>query len=199
MQIVFVSEPYLIEHYSHYGNKADRDFIMEAISINADILKFIDTSFRNDIEIVKLAVSQKGELLKLASDALKNNRDVVSLALNNNPYALSLASDNLKKDEEFLGLFYDYMLTEDPHSFINYEAALELFILLPENPMRKRTFDKRVGYFANGYDVFEEDSQKADTDIFAVRWRLEPKNEEDAQKQKNREVLCFAFSQFYFT
>ena len=63
------------------------------------------------------------------------------------------------------------------------------FILLPENPMRKRAFDKRVGYFANGYDVFEEDSQKAETEIFAVRWRLEPKNEEDAQKQKNGELI----------
>lgn len=63
------------------------------------------------------------------------------------------------------------------------------FILLPENPMRKRTFDKRVGYFANGYDVFTEDSQKAETDIFAVRWRLEPKNEEDAQKQKRGELI----------
>ena len=63
------------------------------------------------------------------------------------------------------------------------------FILLPENPMRKRTFDKRVGYFANGYDVFEEDSQKAETDIFAVRWRLEPKNAEDAQRQKRGELI----------
>ena len=63
------------------------------------------------------------------------------------------------------------------------------FILLPENPMRKRTFDKRVGYFANGYDVFEEDSQKAETDIFAVRWRLEPKNAEDAERQKRGELI----------
>jgi hypothetical protein len=63
------------------------------------------------------------------------------------------------------------------------------FILLPENPMRKRAFDKRVGYFANGYDVFEEDSQKAETEIFAVRWRLEPKNTEDAEKQKRGELI----------
>lgn len=63
------------------------------------------------------------------------------------------------------------------------------FILLPETPMRKRTFDKRVGYFANGYDVFKEDSQKSETDIFAVRWRLEPKNDEDAQKQKRGELI----------
>ncbi len=63
------------------------------------------------------------------------------------------------------------------------------FILLPDNPMRKRAFDKRVGYFANGYDVFEEDSQKAETEIFAVRWRLEPKNTEDAEKQKRGELI----------
>ena len=63
------------------------------------------------------------------------------------------------------------------------------FILLPDNPMRKRAFDKRVGYFANGYDVFEEDSQKAETEIFAVRWRLEPKNAEDAEKQKQGELI----------
>ena len=63
------------------------------------------------------------------------------------------------------------------------------FILLPENPMRKRTFDKRVGYFANGYEVFAEDSQKSETDIFAVRWRLEPKNAEDAERQKRGELI----------
>lgn len=62
-------------------------------------------------------------------------------------------------------------------------------ILLPNKPMRKRAFDKRVGYFANDYDVFEEDSQKADKEIFAVRWRLEPKNAEDAEKQKRGELI----------
>ncbi|WP_338410377.1 zinc-dependent metalloprotease [uncultured Flavobacterium sp.] len=67
-------------------------------------------------------------------------------------------------------------------------VTLELntsFLLLPQKPMRKRSFDKRVGYFANGYDVFEEESLKSDKEKFAVRWRLEPKNEEDAEKQKN--------------
>ena len=62
-------------------------------------------------------------------------------------------------------------------------------ILLPQKPMRKRAFDKRVGYFANDYNVFEEDSQKADKEVFAVRWRLEPKNAEDAEKQKRGELI----------
>jgi hypothetical protein len=62
-------------------------------------------------------------------------------------------------------------------------------ILLPEKPMRKRAFDKRVGYFANEYDVFKEESQKADKEVFAVRWRLEPKTDEDALKQKRGELV----------
>jgi hypothetical protein len=63
------------------------------------------------------------------------------------------------------------------------------FIALPELPMRKRFFDDRVGYFANGYDVYKEESQKSETETFAVRWRLEPKNEADALKQTNGELI----------
>ncbi|MCZ2471392.1 zinc-dependent metalloprotease [Aquirufa ecclesiirivi] len=62
-------------------------------------------------------------------------------------------------------------------------------IALPKKPMRKRSFDARVGYFANQYGVFEEESQKADTDVFAVRWRLEPKSKEDAEKQKKGQLI----------
>lgn len=62
-------------------------------------------------------------------------------------------------------------------------------ILLPKTPMRKREFDARVGYFANQFGVFEEESQKSDTKVFAVRWRLEPKSLEDAQKQKKGELI----------
>ncbi len=62
-------------------------------------------------------------------------------------------------------------------------------ILLPKKPMRKREFDARVGYFSNKYDVFKEESQKSETKVFAVRWRLEPKSDEDAQKQKMGELI----------
>jgi hypothetical protein len=62
-------------------------------------------------------------------------------------------------------------------------------ILLPKVPMRKRFFDQRVGYFANQYSVFGEESQKSDQDVFAVRWRLEPKSKEDAERQKRGEAI----------
>lgn len=62
-------------------------------------------------------------------------------------------------------------------------------VLLPKIPMRKRFYDARVGYFANQYSVFGEESQKAEKEIFAVRWRLEPKNAADAERQKNGELI----------
>ncbi|MCF2445843.1 zinc-dependent metalloprotease [Dyadobacter sp. CY345] len=62
-------------------------------------------------------------------------------------------------------------------------------VLLPKVPMKKRIFDNRVGYFANQYAVFGEESQKSDYEIFAVRWRLEPKNAEDLKKQLNGELI----------
>ena len=54
--------------------------------------------------------------------------------------------------------------------------------------MRKRLFDSRVGFFANGYTVYGEESQRADREVFAVRWRLEPKPE-DVEKMKRGELV----------
>jgi len=62
-------------------------------------------------------------------------------------------------------------------------------ILLPKESMKQRYFDPRIGYFANGYTVFEEGGQRTEDRTFAVRWRLEPKNAGDAVKQKKGELI----------
>ena len=90
-------------------------------------------------------------------------------------------------------------LSPSPKIGINLPAALDSGVLtvelntsmipLPKIPMRKRTFDARVGYFTNQYGLFEEDSQKSNKEVFAVRWRLEPKSAEDAEKQKKGELI----------
>lgn len=61
-------------------------------------------------------------------------------------------------------------------------------ILLPKTPRRIRLFDPRVGFFANGYTVYGEESQKAETEVFAVRWPLDPKAE-DIEKMKRGELV----------
>jgi len=62
------------------------------------------------------------------------------------------------------------------------------FILLPSSPMKKRLFDRRVGYFADDYTVYSDDQQKVRNQEFIVRWRLEPK-EEDMDKWKRGELV----------
>ena len=62
------------------------------------------------------------------------------------------------------------------------------FILLPKEPMQKRYFDARVGYFASSYLEYGDDQQKVDKNTYIHRWRLEPKLE-DIEKWKRGELV----------
>lgn len=50
------------------------------------------------------------------------------------------------------------------------------FVLLPKVPMRPRLADARVGYFSVGRVNYGLDVQKAESERFITRWRLEPKD-----------------------
>ncbi|MBY0347546.1 MAG: zinc-dependent metalloprotease [Hydrotalea flava] len=70
-------------------------------------------------------------------------------------------------------------------------VTLELntsMLLLPKTPMHKRLFDPRVGFFADDYTIYSDNQQKVDNQVFAVRWRLEPKSE-DIDKYKRGELV----------
>jgi hypothetical protein len=62
------------------------------------------------------------------------------------------------------------------------------FILLPKIPMPKRFFDPRVGFFADDYVVYNDNQQKVDNQVFIVRWRLEPKDEDIARWKRGELV-----------
>jgi len=62
-------------------------------------------------------------------------------------------------------------------------------ILLPRNPARKRLFDPRVGYFATGRTVYDDDQQRAESETIIVRWRLEAKNDADMRRQQRGEKI----------
>ena len=61
-------------------------------------------------------------------------------------------------------------------------------IMLPAKPMARRLFDTRVGFFAGGYTVYSDDQQKVDDQVYAVRWRLEPKPEDMAKYMRGELV-----------
>ncbi|NVJ89750.1 MAG: zinc-dependent metalloprotease [Flavobacteriaceae bacterium] len=51
-------------------------------------------------------------------------------------------------------------------------------VMLPEDKMMPRIYDKRVGYFSIGNIDYGSDALKADAKRYIRRWRLEPKNME---------------------
>ena len=61
-------------------------------------------------------------------------------------------------------------------------------ILLPEEPMKRRYFDERVGWFARGQVDYGLDAQKSETIRYLDRWRLEVKDE-DIEKFKAGELV----------
>jgi hypothetical protein len=56
-------------------------------------------------------------------------------------------------------------------------------LLLPKTPSKPRYFDPRVGYFTRDYTDFDANPQGVKEIQMAVRWKLEPK-EEDIEKYK---------------
>ncbi|MFD0798666.1 zinc-dependent metalloprotease [Maribacter chungangensis] len=61
-------------------------------------------------------------------------------------------------------------------------------VLLPSEPMKRRYFDRRVGWFARGQVDYGLDAQESKTVTFLDRWRLEVK-EEDIEKFKRGELV----------
>jgi hypothetical protein len=61
-------------------------------------------------------------------------------------------------------------------------------LLLPKVPMGRRLFDSRVGYFADNFVEYSDDQQKVKNQVFAVRYRLEPKPQ-DLEKYKRGELV----------
>lgn len=57
-------------------------------------------------------------------------------------------------------------------------------ILLPKEPMQPRLSDPRVGFQFSSAPLFSDNQQQVSVARYILRWRLEPKSQEDAQLQK---------------
>jgi len=61
-------------------------------------------------------------------------------------------------------------------------------VLLPKEPMRRRYFDQRVGWFTSNQTDYGLDNQKSETVEYLDRYRLEVKDE-DLERFKNGELV----------
>lgn len=84
-----------------------------------------------------------------------------------------------------------YLSNQPPSNRSVGSISLEMsnsMILLPENPMKRRYFDKRVGWFARSQTDYGLDEQKSKSLTYLDRWRLEVKDE-DIEKFKRGELV----------
>lgn len=59
-------------------------------------------------------------------------------------------------------------------------------VLLPKEPMRRRLWDNRIGYFVNNFTIFSDKQHKTDRQAFISRYRLIPK---DIRKYRRGELV----------
>ncbi|MDO1512137.1 zinc-dependent metalloprotease [Maribacter confluentis] len=84
-----------------------------------------------------------------------------------------------------------YMASNPPSNSTLGSISVEInnsMVLLPEEPMKRRYFDERVGWFARGQVDYGLDAQESKTIKFLDRWRLEVRDE-DIEKYNNGELV----------
>ena len=84
-----------------------------------------------------------------------------------------------------------YAASDAPSNSSTGTISIEInnsMILLPENLMKRRYFDKRVGWFARGQVDYGLENQRSKEVTFLDRWRLEVKDE-DLEKFKAGELV----------
>jgi hypothetical protein len=84
-----------------------------------------------------------------------------------------------------------YMASSPPSNASTGTISVEInnsMILLPEEPMKRRYYDERVGWFARGQVDYGLEDQKSRTLTYLDRWRLEVKDE-DIDKFKRGELV----------
>nr|WP_293293729.1 zinc-dependent metalloprotease [Allomuricauda sp.] len=84
-----------------------------------------------------------------------------------------------------------YLSNNPPSNSSLGSISLEInnsMILLPKEPMKRRYFDERVGWFARGQVDYGLDAQESKTLTYLDRWRLEVKDE-DIEKFKAGELV----------
>lgn len=101
----------------------------------------------------------------------------------------------LQADKSYIESIQAFPRNVEIHAVKTYAGATAVtyelnssIVLLPDQPMRPRYADARVGYFSAAYTDFDADPQGVKNTEMITRWRLEPKPE-DRQKYLRGELV----------
>jgi hypothetical protein len=185
----------LLRVVSHDVVAADSLPVHEAV-VNSN---FEPVLFTFDIKAVKKDSLHPATVIKM--DGLFT-KDVKALGLPER-YRKNYKVSRLDDDRSYIESVKSYPLNIEGRHVKTYSASeppsnqslgsisVEInnsMILLPEEPMKRRYFDQRVGWFARGQVDYGLDAQKSETVRFLDRWRLEVR-EEDMDKFNRGELV----------
>ena len=77
-----------------------------------------------------------------------------------------------------------YTVSDEPFTAV----VTVSMIRLPDEPIRPRLADRRIGYFTNGYIKYSENTDRSESVRYINRWDLSPKPE-DIEKYRNGELV----------
>lgn len=175
---------------------ADDDLPIKEAVVNSNfepvLFSFKIEALRND-SIVKSSVIKASDLF---------SKDVKALGMPDS-YRKRYKVTRLDSEKSFIESIKSYPLNIEARHVKTYIASappsnsslgtisVEInnsMILLPENPMKRRYFDRRVGWFKRDQVDYGLEDQKTKTVSFLDRWRLEVKDE-DLEKFKRGELV----------
>src|SRR6056300_145798 len=175
---------------------ADDDVPIKEAVVNSNfepvLFSFKIEALRND-SIVKSSVIKASDLF---------SKDVSALGMPDR-YKKRYKASRLDSERSFIEGIKSYPLNIEARHVKTYIASappsnsslgtisVEInnsMILLPENPMKSRYFDRRVGWFKRDQVDYGLEDQKTKTVSFLDRWRLEVKDE-DVAKFKRGELV----------
>lgn len=135
-------------------------FSKDSSSVVIDVTKF----YSSDIKALSGLSSQMRETYKVKN--LDDSRSFIT---------------SVKSFPKNIEVIQDFTYNASKPSILADTETITLqmnqsMILLPEEPMQPRIFDKRVGWFTvNQYD-YSSEALKSDKKTFIKKWRLEPKD-----------------------
>lgn len=189
--------------------KKDKKVVLRVVSYNvvaADSLPVNEAVINSNFEPVlftfPIAAFSKDSTKTVIDATPLFEKDVKSLGLpqfRRTPYKVS----RLESDKSFIESIKSYPRNIEARHVKTYAAgrppsnsstgtiSIEInnsMILLPDNPMKRRYFDERVGWFTSSQTDYGLEDQKSKSLVFLDRWRLEVK-EEDIEKFKRGELV----------
>src|SRR6056297_2746797 len=188
----------LLRVVSHDVVAADSLPVHEAV-MNSN---FEPVLFAFDIKAFKKDSLQPGASATVIEVDDMLNKDTKALGMPES-YRKRYKVTSLDSDKSFIESIRSYQLNLEAQHIKTYVASnppsnsslgtisVEInnsMILLPEAPMKRRYFDRRVGWFARGQVDYGLDAQESKTITFLDRWRLEVKDA-DIEKYKRGELV----------